>query len=195
MKKLDIVVDMDGIICDLLTPWLAAYNKVYNDSLSIADCDDWWIENCVKPECGRNIYNFLTPNMFDDLLPIPGAIEAIKALKEAEHTIVILTSTVIPEVAAAKMRWVQKHTNIPLQDMFIGYRKSMVKADVFLDDSNVNHKKIREYHPEATILSIAYPYNSCSESIVDLNAADWSDPERAWNQIVEYIKELSDKPV
>jgi len=194
-RKLEILTDLDGIVANLLGPWLAAYNKEWAANLTPGDIPEWYIENVVNPACGKDVYKYLTPQMFRDLEPLPGAVKAISDLRDMGHTVMVCTATVCPEIASEKMKWIKRHLNIPLEDVFICYRKSMVMADILIDDSPLNAEKVRQYQPNTKLISIAYPYNKCTESITDCRAEGWADTEKAWKSIVEYIEAYSSSEI
>ena len=49
-----ILIDMDGILADLLGKWLRHYNDDYDDCLTINMVDSWHLWECVKPECSQS---------------------------------------------------------------------------------------------------------------------------------------------
>ena len=60
-----LLIDMDSVICDLMTDWHNQYNKDYCDSLSVEKLKCWESEKYVKPECGTKIYDYLDqPGLF-----------------------------------------------------------------------------------------------------------------------------------
>ena len=62
-EKLTILVDMDSIAADLQEKWYGAYNKRYNDTITVDDILSWDTHKYVKPECGKKIYKYFTPSI------------------------------------------------------------------------------------------------------------------------------------
>src|SRR5207247_2367313 len=78
------IFDMDGIIVNLYKSWLALYNRDYDDNLDPGDLNDFYVENCVKPECGIKVVDYLDqPGLFRNAEPMPGAIENLRMMKES----------------------------------------------------------------------------------------------------------------
>ena len=188
-EKLTILVDMDSIVADLQGSWYAAYNEEYNDNLSMDDIHSWDTHKYVKPECGKDIYKYFTPEMFSSLKPIRGAQKALKRLVHAGHTVLFLTHSPYG-CRDAKEAWAKEHFPFVTE---LGCMKSkfLVNSDVFIDDSPANIKLYRQHHPNANIFSIAYPYNKEVEGLLDLRLGSWRNPEEAWNGFVEAIEEIS----
>jgi len=66
-----IAVDVDGVIVDLVTPWLRRYNLDYNDDLTPESIQDWEVDKFVKIECGERIYKYIeNPDIYYEALPI-----------------------------------------------------------------------------------------------------------------------------
>lgn len=177
---------MDGIMCDLHTRWCELYNKDWNDNLTIDKVTAWNMHQFCKPECGDKLYDYLTPELYLDLEPLPGAIKAYKQLKKAGHTIVFITAS--PKGCAdAKATWLEKHLGVGYMDYGAIKRKYMVRADVLVDDSPKNIKLWKEAWPNGLGISIAYPYNEELRTLSDLHAESYKNTEVAWEQIVERI--------
>jgi 5'(3')-deoxyribonucleotidase len=188
MEKLTILCDLDGIVADLLTPWLSRYNADYGDNLTVTDITDWDIHNCVKSECGEKIYDYINePGFYFNLKPLPGAIDTINSLRNDGHEVVFVTASAsAPHTAEEKLRWIEKHFGMSRRDVFIGHKKHLVKGDVFIDDSPKNLMKYREAWPDALICTIAYPHNVGSD--VDFRAVSCTDTATAWNGILRAIR-------
>lgn len=144
--------DLDGVCCNLLKKWLAAYNRDYHDHLTEADIDSWSWDH--KAKCGQKIYHYLsTPGFFADLEPIAGCQESLTRLGKRCELVVVTAS---PKAAMAdKQRWVEK--NLPMVDrdnVVITRRKELVSGTFMLDDAPKNLAN----HPAIRLLMDA-PYN------------------------------------
>lgn len=195
MKKLTILCDLDGIIVDLLKAWLDFHNAKYGDNFTKADITEFAMHKCVKPEHRGKIYEFLNlDNCFDDLQPIPGAIEAVNNLIEKGHDFVVLTASAKnPMSAFGKIKWVKKYLGLERQQIIVSSRKELICGDVLIDDSPDNIKAYNKRWPNTPILSIAYPYNAeVSDRCLCFN--DYNNTEKAWAGIVAMIDNMAHYP-
>lgn len=182
------IFDMDSIIVDLFTPWLAWYNKKAVDNVTVDDLKSWHIHDHIKPEWKKDIYKFFTPsNRYKKAPIIEGAVEGLKKLHDEGVEIVIATA-VAGRSADAKYHLMKKAAPfIPEDDIFIGKKKEKLAGDFFIDDSPSNILKYKERWVDAHLLTIAYPYNQNLKDQVDLYAESYKDTKKAWTKIVEYI--------
>ena len=138
----DIIVDVDGLLADLHTEWMVnRYNKDYDDDLRVCDITQWGLHNLVKPECGKKIYSYLEdPTIYDNTLPIPGALEGVNALRNADNVIMFVT-TVVPGHAGRKKVWLKDHGFLCPKDVYIeSANKGEYKAYAMIDDHEGNFK-------------------------------------------------------
>lgn len=138
-------IDVDGVVANLHTEWLSRYNRDYHDNLQPADLYKWEIEEFVKPECGKKIFNYLAdPGIYDFVKPFEGTREAVQELAQIGE-VVFISSCHSPEVAQAKQEWLGKHMGISswLYPCYQGESKNKVGADILLDDYVVNVEEFK----------------------------------------------------
>jgi 5'-nucleotidase len=167
------ILDMDGILADLLTPWLARYNADYDDQLTVADVTAWDLHTLVRPACGRHVYRYLRdPELFRHLPVVPGAPAGVRALRAQGWEPVIVTAS-SPALHAAKAAWLAEHfPDIPRDHLVFCSVKHWVPGDVFVDDAPHNLLPYRTHHPTAQVLALAYPYN---RSVPVPRYASWAE--------------------
>jgi 5'-nucleotidase len=155
MKTL--LIDMDSVICDLMTEWHRRYNEDYDDTLSVEDLECWQSEKYVKEECGKKIYEYLDQSgLFINLEPLPNAIEVLERLSK-QHEILIVTSS-RTYAYTEKEKWVEKHLPfIGARNLIFTHRKEMVVGDVLFDDAPHNLIAFSETGRKA--IAMDYPYN------------------------------------
>jgi 5'-nucleotidase len=157
LKMATILIDMDSVICDLMTEWHRRYNEDYNDQLTVERLKCWQSEKYVKPECGVKIYDYLKePGLFLNLKPLPYAIEVLERLHK-KHKIFIVTSS-LRNAYAEKEMWVEKHLPfIGVENMIFAHKKHMICGDLLFDDAPHN---LREFNKTGRIaVAMDYPYN------------------------------------
>jgi 5'(3')-deoxyribonucleotidase len=172
-----IACDVDGVIADVLTNWLARYNRDYNDNLKHDDITAWDTSIFVKAECGKKIFAYLDdPSLYDDVLPYPGALDAVKELKKLGRVVYATSSPA--KSYGRKFFWLKEHGFLSDQlDYFETRDKSLVRADFLIDDY---YKNLDTFVGKKILL--AQPWNYSLEK----------DPDyvygTSWKKIIGYIK-------
>ncbi|MBM6618717.1 5' nucleotidase, NT5C type [Bacillus suaedaesalsae] len=152
-----ILLDMDSVICDLMTDWHKKYNEEYQDSLTVENLKCWKSEKYVKPECGMKIYDYLTePGLFLNLKPLPNAKEVIERLSQ-KHELLIVTSSVSTAFAEKEL-WINEHLPIiGKENMIFTHKKDKVCGDLLFDDAPHN---LHSFQATGRIaIAMDYPYN------------------------------------
>jgi 5'-nucleotidase len=162
---LTIAVDMDEVLADLVPKWLSVYNKEWDDNLVKEDLLEWDITKFVKPECGDKVYEIIMRDGFYvDLDIIPGAQEGVEALQGMGYNICIASAS--PRTAYAdKHNWIKKHfPTIDTDNIIFTKNKSLVKADLLLDDGVHNLESFTGFK-----VLFATPWNQTEERFVRVN--------------------------
>lgn len=187
-----ILVDLDGIVADLHTPWVSWINdnfyREHEQKFTIEDITTYMMESCVPARIGKGIYGFLNrANCYSELPPLAGALDALEWLQKAGYDLVICSAPARgANTAADKLIWVKEHMPwLKRQNIFLGHRKEMIKADAIIDDSPDNLAKYRASWPQAQLLTIDWPFNR--EAVTHARGKSYKDTGYAWTQLVEYI--------
>lgn len=180
-----IYVDVDGVIVDLISEWLTAYNIDYNDSVTPNDLNNGWeMPQYVKDECGSKIYDYLhNRSLYDNALPIEGALDGVRKLREMGHRVVFATST--PQgVEGRKLQWLIDNGFIePKDHVFKDYieisDKHLLCGDVLIDDGLHNVDGFKG-------LGILFdaPHTQKDE---------WPVRLKGWDNVIKYIEDNKDK--
>jgi 5'(3')-deoxyribonucleotidase len=137
-----IALDVDGVVADLLTNWLRWYNRDYNDDLKYTEIVRWETWEFTKPECGTKILEYLkNPRLYDDVLPMPGALDAIAKLRMNGYRVIYATVTPI-ETTGVKYAWLERYNLIEhMKDYIEVTDKGLIRASVLVDDraENLGH--------------------------------------------------------
>ncbi|MCA1030178.1 5'(3')-deoxyribonucleotidase [Bacillus timonensis] len=175
MKTL--LIDMDSVICDLMTEWHGRYNRDYNDNLSVDRLKCWDSSKYVKPECREKIYNYLNePGLFLNLKPLPDAIEVLRNLSK-KHEILIVTSSVTTAFSE-KEKWVER--NLPFigkENIVFTHRKNKICGDLLFDDAP--HNLLNFKNTGRIAIAMDYPYN---QSINVPRVKSWLEFEQGINE-------------
>jgi 5'-nucleotidase len=193
MKKLTILVDLDGICTDMVGALIDTYNTEVaeaGEEVDIANLTDDSMATWTP--MGKDLWQFVNrPGWFEHLAPLPGAIEALQRLHDAGHEVIICTSPGRnPQASTEKQRWFQKHLSfLPWGNIIITRMKHRCHGDVFIDDSPGKLEKIREEWPSTVLMAIAWPYNA--NAPLDVRADGWQDTEAAWRRMLKAIDKIA----
>jgi len=161
---LRILLDMDGVLCNMLPVLLQRLNEKYNTTVAVEDICEWDIHKFFPELTAEQVYApFAEPGFFNlDFEPVEGALEGVSTLKDLGHEIVIVTSC-----GAGKLRdkelWFKRVFGkaMSVKDVkFVGTRhKYLVQGDVLVDDHVDNLEAYKQHHPEAETICFDHPYN------------------------------------
>ena len=145
-RQLVVGLDVDDVLLNLMDRWLHEYNEEWDDNLDVKDITDWEFWKFVRPECGKKIYRFLQPNMYDYVEPFTGARAFVDEIRLMGHTPRYITACGDPkntrlhkEFAAAK--WESLYANGIAKDgelLLPGRDKSHAPVDILIDDRIAN---------------------------------------------------------
>lgn len=116
--------DFDSTLFDLLGPWVAAHNRVYEKQMTVEEITDWGMENFADPVCGNKIYDLVTPELYEEVKPFPLALEAVEAVMGRGHTVTFATSVLPATVGGVKLGLLRKYGFLP---------KGKVARDYYLE--------------------------------------------------------------
>lgn len=105
-------IDVDGVIADNHTAWLNRYNRAHEDAnFTPEDLTQWEFWNDLLPGCDwAHLKSFWTPDIYEEVQPFPGSVEAIRAMEAMGHEVVFITSCTRGwEEWLAKDEWLSKH--------------------------------------------------------------------------------------
>jgi len=181
-------IDLDGVVANFTQGWMHFYNRDFGTSLEVADSRRW--HDLVDLTHFRDIDEFWqwTSNLdgrsiFWHLEPFPGAIEALRALNEDGHDIVIVTTK--PDFAVDDTHeWIETH-GIPASEIHILEDKWLVDCHVYLDDGPHVLPGLVEHRPEATVCRYVRPWNDPVPGAIDITNFD---------EFRELVDRLADVP-
>ncbi|WP_407632936.1 5' nucleotidase, NT5C type [Bacillus velezensis] len=132
MKKV-IAIDMDQVLADLLSDWVAYINAYDDPFLKDEDILCWDISKYSNTQ--NNVYRHLDYDLFRNLNVIEGSQRVVKELTKKYEVYVVTTATNHPESLKAKLEWLTKYFPfIPPSNVVLCGNKNIIKADIMIDD-------------------------------------------------------------
>jgi 5'-nucleotidase len=184
-----VACDVDEVVVDLMPEWIGRYNADYGDTLTVDAIHKWEIEEFVKPECGRRIYDYLSDDdLYESSQPVPDAIGGILALRDMGIRVVFVTSQDHPR----KRAWLERHGLLTLtrrgssDDYVAASDKGLVCGDVLIDD--YLHNLERFDRPWRTPIIFDRPWNRIPDG--EWNPGCNSRRACNWVQVVAAISLL-----
>lgn len=197
-----IIVDLDGVIFNFISPFLDLVNKKYGVAYTLKDITAWSLEGCgiVQEKTTHELLNEFTElGMVEKLDALEGAVWALEQLRNLGASIKIATSRFINQQ-------IQTHNSVyntlgdivdypvifTLQKYFS--KSEIVKVlggDVFIDDKPSNVREVKEKNPDCYCIwfnSILLPGNLCPKADFTVN---WEECEfshyKMWERVFNAI--------
>jgi 5'(3')-deoxyribonucleotidase len=127
---------MDEVMADTLAEHVQRYNRLFDDSISVADLWGkglWDVVSSDRQEALRTILH--SEDFFEDLPVMPDAPEVLRELTDRFEVFVATQAMSVPTSFAPKYRWLQRHFPFlpPTHYVYCG-DKSILRADFLIDD-------------------------------------------------------------
>ncbi|XP_038675185.1 5'(3')-deoxyribonucleotidase, mitochondrial-like isoform X3 [Scyliorhinus canicula] len=144
VRKLRVLVDMDGVLADFEGGFLQKFRDAYpkEPSIELQDRRGFWVSaqyGELHPDlCEKAISIWESKNFFIDLEPIPGAVEAVKEMANMKDTDVFICTSPIKKYKYCpyeKYAWVEKHFGKEFLELMVLTRdKTLVAGNLLIDD-------------------------------------------------------------
>lgn len=196
-RRLTIGIDLDGVVDDLVTPWLASINECLKQEYRV-EYDDITMYNIVDSIMAKNKFDESKRNQITDIVydgeglrnairtatPIPNAIHTIKKLLKDDRFDVYFVTSTAPSCCLDKYMWLKRHLNLTDDSRIIfTHRKQLFGGDVLIDDWECNLFGGRYYG-----LLYTQPWNKS----VEVPKGQWRRISRVnnWDEIMKCLEEL-----
>ena len=156
MKKWKVGIDIDGVIWDLVTPWLAQYSDIIDEQIGLTDITEYDITKFVKsPE---TLWYILEMSCFwDNVNLYDGVRDAIKELIEDDRFEIYIVTKTSYKVAAAKFaRLFKLIPELNEENIVVASNKGILDLDFLIDDYERNLLGILD---KGVPILISQPYN------------------------------------
>lgn len=199
-RDLRVGVDADGILFDLVTPWLELYNREFDDDRSVEHVRHFDLHRSLGPDGSglegvrkERLYSLLqTPGLFRNLVPLPGAQRSLRHLREFAE-VYIVSKPCGPTCCAEK--WDSFKEHFPFVDgVILTGEKHIVDVHALVDDHPENARRFHDHsiYRARYAMGIEWPWNDSREhaDAFDVLARCWRKPQDAWDQLVDSIERL-----
>lgn len=150
-----LLLDCDGVLCDLLTPSLACIS-------TMLDPKDLKDENLFKLAADYLASDLLVDlwskqGFVENLQPYPGAVEAVNKLRDLYEVVVVTKPYYRSQYwVTERLAWLAKHFGFTENDVVFTADKSVVVGDLFVDDSA---QHINRHNDLGRAVLFDQPYN------------------------------------
>lgn len=156
-----VMFDIDGVLRDWSGSWSRIFEQKYGYSPKIRlmwEGPFLALEEagCVDPK--KLLFVEWGWDITANAEPYPGAKQAIKAIRDAGHTIILATDQPTKETKSGTLAWLSKHMIIPDELVFTA-NKYEVDAEFYIDDNDRNIFKLALHRPDSNIVRILRPWN------------------------------------
>lgn len=131
--KESIAIDMDGVLADTESQYLAYYHNEFGERLS-KDIFQGIPESEALPN--GLIYKYLyTPGFFRGIPVMEGAVDALRALQQRYDIYIVSAAMEFPLSLFEKREWLEEHFSfIHWQHIIFCGDKSIIDTDYMIDD-------------------------------------------------------------
>lgn len=137
MKKLTIILDVDDTLMECCAPAAEVVRKEKGYDICFENMREWaFTDHPIEVQSA--LFEVMSREEFiRNQKPVTGAIELVRELQEMGHTVLIF-SAVKPRQMGMRAEAILRHFPIPEGNIILGGHKSLMKADVLLDDAPIN---------------------------------------------------------
>lgn len=165
MQKPRVLLDVDGVLANFLTPALDILNKLSGLDHKAEELQEWDVFTLYPREYEQAFYEGCNQPGFCNALPLyPGAHELVTGL-QAISDLYIVTSPMHHNLTwtGERERWLLKHFSIPSSKIVHTSAKYLCVGDVLIDDRPANIEAWEKEHgPKGVGLLWDASYNAVS---------------------------------
>jgi len=179
-RPLIILVDMDDVLTDFEGEFYRKWTALHPNLPSIPVKDrraPFLVEEYPQEYRDEVRAIFNAPGFIRNLPVVPGAIEALRAMKEAGHIVKICTAPLRdnPAGLSEKQAWIEEHLGHDwLTDFICEKDKTLTRGDVLIDDKPEVAGSVK---PSWQHIVFSAPYNQGTTELHRLEnwGGDWQD--------------------
>jgi len=175
-RAVRVLVDMDGVLTDFESGFLDRWRELYADRIfiPIEQRTTFYIADQYPQEWKESVYDiFEAPGFYRSLRPIPGGVEALRAMQATGIEVFVCSSplTEYKNCVLEKYEWIDEHLGKDwTKNLILAKDKTVIKADFLIDDRP--QVKGAEEHPSWQHILYDAPYN---RGVIGKKRLDWEN--------------------
>lgn len=179
-----VLVDLDGPLADFESEFLKRWKEKFPNEffIPLKQRRTFFLNDEYPEHLRKKVAQIIaTAGFFSDLFPVPGSLDAVKAMVTLGNKIIICTSDIYFNMTclADKRRWVQTHLGDNLAKTMIFTRdKTLVRGDFLVDDKPEITGLL---NPEWKHIIFDQPFNRQIVNKIRIKS-DWSNWKEAISQ-------------
>lgn len=140
MTDIIFAIDVDDVILKLVKRWLQFHNIKNGENIQEQDIKSWDIASYTNlRNTPKDFYNLLTPEVYDDIEVVEGALYGVNELRQFGRVIFITSN--FGDIGNAKFNALNRNGfDVGKKDFFEAHDKSLIRNDVLFDDNYDNVK-------------------------------------------------------
>lgn len=172
-RRLRIAVDMDEVLADTLSHFVAHYNSEFGDNIAMADLSQRKLAEIIPADRRARLRHYaLSPGFFRDIPIMQGAAEVFADLRERYEVFIATAAMEFPTSFNEKYEWIKYHFHdFPESHIVFCGDKSILATDFLLDDSP---RQLACFTGKPFLFSA--PHNRAEDRFPRLN--NWADVRR-----------------
>ena len=179
MKQPRMLVDVDGVLADFLTPSLAILSDLTNRRWVSEDFRTWDLFDLIPRTFEKPFFDAVNQPGWCMNIPVyEGAVTGITRLRELTD-LYIVTSPMnhVPTWTHEREKWLREHFSISHKRVVHTSAKFLCLGDFLVDDKPANIEAWEAEHAHGTGLLWDQPYNRSSEA--GYRVQNWGDIQKA----------------
>ena len=180
-RRKRLLIDVDEVLVDFQTPALGALERLTGRKLRPDDYEVWDMFSLFSDEEKKLVFAEVEkPGFCRSLEPKPGAIEAVKALREMVDVFAVTSHFTSPTWVHERDAQLTEEFGFKRREVVHTSAKFLVDGEFFLDDNPAHVTAWSEEHPKGVAMLWHIP-NTRKLGMDDIRM-------KTWEQVLERVK-------